>query len=283
MKQPFFYIPFRWLPFVMLCLTFAILQPVVLRALIPLPYGVLWLKSAVDALIMGGMGMLLTVAISSFHYARLDQYQRTVNYVALGIMYLIGWSLLSYFFSLLIFGLAQKRVVTSLIPFTTLVALLVYLVHLQLIHYRMVQTGSEDENRENMGGNPVSDLSGLDAEHNSALHNDREVLERVAVKSGQKIHVILVPDIVYIQSDGDYVQIITGQSRYLKEETMKYFEASLPRNRFVRVHRSYIVNVEKILRIELYEKQNQMLTLNNGDQIRASVAGYRELRTILNL
>lgn len=283
MKQPFFYIPFRWLPFVMLCPTFAILQPVVLRALIPLPYGVLWLKSAVDALIMGGMGMLLTVAISSFHYARLDQYQRTVNYVALGIMYLIGWSLLSYFFSLLIFGLAQKRVVTSLIPFTTLVALLVYLVHLQLIHYRMVQTGSEDENRENMGGNPVSDLSGLDAEHNSALHNDREVLERVAVKSGQKIHVIMVPDIIYIQSDGDYVQIVTDQSRYLKEETMKHFEANLPRSQFVRVHRSFIVNVEKILRIELYEKQNQMLTLKNGDQIRASVTGYRELRTILNL
>ena len=283
MKQPFFYIPFRWLPFVMLCLTFAILQPVVLRALIPLPYGVLWLKSAVDALIMGGMGMLLTVAISSFHYARLDQYQQTVNYVALGIMYLIGWSLLSYFFSLLIFGLAQKRVVTSLIPFTTLVALLVYLVHLQLIHYRMVQTGSEDENRENMGGNPVSDLSGLDAEHNSALHNDREVLERVAVKSGQKIHVIMVPDIIYIQSDGDYVQIVTDQSRYLKEETMKHFEANLPRSQFVRVHRSFIVNVEKILRIELYEKQNQMLTLKNGDQIRASVTGYRELRTILNL
>ena len=282
MKQPFFYIPFRWLPFVMLCLTFAILQPVVLRALIPLPYGVLWLKSAVDALIMGGMGMLLTVAISSFHYARLDQYQRTVNY-ALGIMYLIGWSLLSYFFSLLIFGLAQKRVVTSLIPFTTLVALLVYLVHLQLIHYRMVQTGSEDENRENIGGNPVSDLSGLDAEHNSALHNDREVLERVAVKSGQKIHVIMVPDIIYIQSDGDYVQIVTDQSRYLKEETMKHFEANLPRSQFVRVHRSFIVNVEKILRIELYEKQNQMLTLKNGDQIRASVTGYRELRTILNL
>jgi DNA-binding LytR/AlgR family response regulator len=79
------------------------------------------------------------------------------------------------------------------------------------------------------------------------------------------------------------VQIVTAQSRYLKEETMKYFEASLPRSRFVRVHRSYIVNVEKILRIELYEKQNQMLTLTNGDQIRASVAGYRELRTILNL
>ncbi|MFA7583957.1 MAG: LytTR family transcriptional regulator DNA-binding domain-containing protein [Proteiniphilum sp.] len=49
------------------------------------------------------------------------------------------------------------------------------------------------------------------------------------------------------------------------------------------MHRSYIVNVEKILRIELYEKQSQMLTLKNGDKIRASVSGYKALRLILNL
>ena len=91
---------------------------------------------------------------------------------------------------------------------------------------------------------------------------------------------ILVPDIVYIQSDGDYVQIVTAQSRYLKEETMKYFEASLPRNQFVRVHRSLYCQWEKILRIELYEKQNQMLT-TNGDQIRASRCGYRNCEQYL--
>ena len=108
-------------------------------------------------------------------------------------------------------------------------------------------------------------------------------LERVAVKVGQKIHVILVPDILYIQSDGDYVQIVTDQHAYMKEETMKYFETSLPQSKFVRVHRSYIVNVEKILRIELYEKQSQMLTLKNGDKIRASVSGYKALRSVLNL
>ena len=112
---------------------------------------------------------------------------------------------------------------------------------------------------------------------------EEEPLERVAVKSGQKIHVIYVPDIVYIQSDGDYVQIITSGNKYLKEDTMKYFEANLPTARFVRVHRSYIVNVEKILRIETYEKQNQMLTLANGDKIRASVSGYKALRAVLNL
>lgn len=103
------------------------------------------------------------------------------------------------------------------------------------------------------------------------------------VKTGQRIHVILTSEIVYIQSDGDYVQIVTDQSKFLKEETMKYFEANLPNNLFVRVHRSYIVNLEKISRIETYEKNNQMLMLKNGDKIKASASGYRTLRDALGL
>ena len=52
---------------------------------------------------------------------------------------------------------------------------------------------------------------------------------------------------------------------------------------FVRVHRSYLVNVSKILRIELYEKQTQMLSLSNGDKLKISVSGYKRLREVLGL
>jgi len=110
-----------------------------------------------------------------------------------------------------------------------------------------------------------------------------EIIERIAVKSGTKIHVVLVPEILYLQADGDYVQIFTAQGKYLKEQTMKYFEEHLPENQFVRVHRSVIVNVEMISRIELYEKQNQLLTLKNGQQIKTSPGGYKALRMALNL
>ena len=110
-----------------------------------------------------------------------------------------------------------------------------------------------------------------------------EIIERIAVKSGTKIHVVLVPEILYLQADGDYVQIYTAQGKYLKEQTMKYFEEHLPENQFVRVHRSVIVNVEMISRIELYEKQNQLLTLKNGQQIKTSPGGYKALRAVLNL
>jgi len=203
-----------------------------------------------------------------------------VNYFTLGFLYVALWTGLSYLLSLLILGREHGEEIRTMIPLTALIGLLIYLIHLLIIHFHMLRKEGEAETDDNEVEDEQSDLLEV---HGNENGNGEETLERVAVKTGQKIHVILVPDIVYIQSDGDYVQIVTGQARYLKEETMKYFEASLPRSKFVRVHRSYIVNVEKILRIELYEKQNQMLTLKNGDQIRASVSGYKELRTILNL
>lgn len=245
-----------------------------------LPFALLLLKSAADSLVFVGAGMLLVIAIRSSNYVKLDKYQLLVNYFMLGLLYVALWTGLSYLLSLLIFGREHGEEIRVMTPLTALIGLFIYLIHLLIIHFQMLRNEGEAERDDHEVENEQPDMLQL---HGNENGNGEETLERIAVKTGQKIHVILVPDIVYIQSDGDYVQIVTGQSRYLKEETMKYFEASLPRSRFVRVHRSYIVNVEKILRIELYEKQNQMLTLNNGDQIRASVSGYKELRTVLNL
>lgn len=281
MKLPVFYIPFRLLPVVMLCITYTVLQALAFRPIVSFPLGVLLLKSAVDALIFVGLGVLLMVVIPSFNYVKLDFYQRFINYFALGLLYISIWTTLSTLFSFLFFGKENDGEIRTLIPLTALVGLFMYVIHVQVIHFRMmrrqVEAGADSESEEENGIPDKQQMQGNEQEISE------EILERVAVKTGQKIHVILVPDIVYIQSDGDYVQIVTEHNKYLKEETMKYFETSLPRSQFVRVHRSFIVNVEKILRIELYEKQNQMLTLKNGDQIRASVSGYKELRAILNL
>ncbi|HOO94095.1 MAG TPA: LytTR family DNA-binding domain-containing protein [Proteiniphilum sp.] len=282
MKQMHFYIPFRWLPIVICSLLFALFEAAALRPMGMISPLMLWMKSFTDAFIMVGMGLLLATVIHSSLYVKLDYWQRLVNYTALGVIYMLCWGLLSYLFSLLIAGSEMKEEVQRLLPLTLFIAMLVYIIQLLIIHDRLRNEEMEEAFETDQDDLPLT-VEDQPFAAEAMNENGEESLERVAVKSGQKIHVILVPDIVYIQSDGDYVQIVTAQSRYLKEETMKYFEASLPRNRFVRVHRSYIVNVEKILRIELYKKQNQMLTLANGDQIRASVAGYRELRTILNL
>jgi len=108
-------------------------------------------------------------------------------------------------------------------------------------------------------------------------------LENIAVKTGRKIDMIPVGEILYLKSESDYVMIHTASGRFLKEQTMKQFEQSLPPEQFVRVHRSYMVNVRAISRIERYGKGEHLLILHTGATIRASEAGFRELRSRLKL
>lgn len=110
-----------------------------------------------------------------------------------------------------------------------------------------------------------------------------ERLDRISVKNGTKIHLIAVDDLRYIQACGDYVTLVTASGQYIKEQTMKYFEAHLPKQTFVRIHRSTIVNVTQISRVELFGKENYQLLLKSGDKLRVSLSGYRLLKERLEL
>ena len=109
-----------------------------------------------------------------------------------------------------------------------------------------------------------------------------DTLERITVRGGQKIKVIHVSEIEYLQAEGDYVGIVTHEGRWLKEQTMKYFEEHLPQESFVRIHRSYIVAAQKIVRIERYGNLYQVV-LRNGEKIKVSANGYKVLKERLNL
>jgi two-component system LytT family response regulator len=117
-----------------------------------------------------------------------------------------------------------------------------------------------------------------------SMQSAAEPLTRVAVRQYHQIHVIPIADIDYIESDGDYVLIHTAAGKYLKERTMKYFEQCLPQQQFARIHRSFIVNVDKVSKIELYEKEGYHVHLRTcKDIIKASAAGYRLLKDHLIL
>lgn len=109
-----------------------------------------------------------------------------------------------------------------------------------------------------------------------------EIIDRIAVKNGTRIHVIPVKDLVHVQACGDYVMLYTPQGEFLKEQTMKSLETHLPTN-FVRIHRSFIVNVEQIDRVELYAKETYHVLLKNGTTLRASISGYKQLKELLAL
>lgn len=108
-------------------------------------------------------------------------------------------------------------------------------------------------------------------------------IDRITVKDGTRIHIIKIEELLYVQACGDYTTLVTASGEYIKEQTMKYLEAHLPAENFVRIHRSSIVNVTQISRLELFGKETYQLILKNGTKLRVSLSGYRLLKERLGI
>lgn len=108
-----------------------------------------------------------------------------------------------------------------------------------------------------------------------------EFLDRIVVKTGLKIKIIYVQDIHYFEAQDDYVMIYIEGEKHLKQKTMRFFENNLDPQKFVRVHRKYIVNIDFAEQIELYEKDSYLVKLKTGTKIPVSKSGYNNLRKVL--
>lgn len=122
--------------------------------------------------------------------------------------------------------------------------------------------------------------------------NTRELLDdvqlpnannRIVVKNGSKIKIIPVQEVLYLEAADDFVKIFTKDGYFLKNKTMSFFEKFLPQDMFVRSHRSYIVNIQEITRIDPYEKDGHVAVLKNGTKINVSRNGYGKLKTVLGI
>jgi two-component system LytT family response regulator len=107
--------------------------------------------------------------------------------------------------------------------------------------------------------------------------------ERIVVKTGTKVKIIPVADVQYLQADDDYVSVVTQEGSYLKNKTMSFFEQTLDPGQFVRVHRSYMVSVQEITRIDPYEKDSHLAILKSGAKIPVSKTGYVKLKQVLGI
>lgn len=103
-------------------------------------------------------------------------------------------------------------------------------------------------------------------------------LTRIVVRKGNAINIIPVDNVRYVEAQDDYVMIFFTAGKALKQQTMKFYEDNLPKADFVRIHRSYIVKVEEIKRIEPYGKDNHVAILHSGDKLPVSRAGYKLLK-----
>ena len=121
----------------------------------------------------------------------------------------------------------------------------------------------------------------------SAIVNDEirqpEERNRIVVKEGGNIRIIPVHDIQYLEAYDDYVKIFTAKEMFLKKKTMGFYEQSLDGAQFVRVHRSYIIQLNQLTRIEPLEKDSHVALLKSGVRVPLSKSGYVKLKGVLGL
>jgi two-component system LytT family response regulator len=106
-------------------------------------------------------------------------------------------------------------------------------------------------------------------------------VERVVIRDGAQVHVLPVESIDYVHAEDDYVAFHSAGKSYLKEQTLADLEAQLDPRGFVRIHRSYLVNIERLARVELYAKDSRVAILRDGATLPVSRAGYQRLQQIL--
>jgi two-component system, LytTR family, response regulator len=106
---------------------------------------------------------------------------------------------------------------------------------------------------------------------------------RIVVKDNHQIFIIPYTDIIHIDAADDYVKIHTPTRNYLKKKTLTYFENTLPANAFCKVHRSHIIAISQIAKVEPYEKDGAIVTLLNKKEIPASKTGYIKLKECLGI
>ena len=107
--------------------------------------------------------------------------------------------------------------------------------------------------------------------------------QRIVIKLNNKIKIIPFSEIIYLEAAEDYVFVHTAEGRYMKHKTMIFFENALDKNQFVRCHRSYIVDVQQITRLEIYEKDSHVAILKNGAKVPVSKSGYGRLKLVLGV
>jgi two-component system, LytTR family, response regulator len=105
--------------------------------------------------------------------------------------------------------------------------------------------------------------------------------ERVLIRDGANVHVLPVDTIDYVEAQDDYVAFKSAGKQYLKDQTLAAVESLLDPGRFVRVHRSFVLNVDRIAKVELYAKDSRMAILRDGTRLPVSRAGYARLSQLL--
>ena len=133
-----------------------------------------------------------------------------------------------------------------------------------------------ERTKERLGGGlpPPAELA-------AAARPPAQYLERIVVKDGSRVHIIPVAKLDYAEAQDDYVALAVEGKKHLKQQTLSNLEKGLDPERFLRIHRSYIVNLDRLGKVEPYGKDTHVVILTTGAQLPVSRSGYARLREIL--
>lgn len=240
---------------------------------------ILIMDVVLSGVILSGLLILLKNIIQYGYFSSLHIRQKLINYSALAVLFVSCWLGLEFFIMYLSISENEWTVLSHTVPIRIVIALLIYGISI------MILSNSHHDEKEiiQIGDTTIKDDEIEILDNELKPETEVEIIERIVVKSGQKIEVIPIYEVIHLQAEGDYVMIHSIKGKFLKEQTMKSLESCLPPDKFVRVHRSSIINIDFIAQIELFDKQSQLLKLKNGSQVKASLAGYKLLKKALGL
>jgi len=271
-----FHDKFKIATYAIFWLLYAVVHIYIYSAFTSFSFVILITDAGAYTLLYAVTGVLLMNILKYAGFDNLNVFQRNINYFGLFLFAVIIVVGIGYVILLLISDDGTIKILQTLLPLRVFISVLIF--SLLICIYRIKLSEEKEELSEETIFSESEEVPLKDI-----ISDPKDFIDRIAIKSGQKINVIPVDEIYCLKAESDYVQVITEKGKYLKEQTMKYFEENLLPTKFVRVHRSYIVNVDAISRIELYEKQMQLVILKNGMHIRMSQSGYKLLKNILKL
>jgi len=118
---------------------------------------------------------------------------------------------------------------------------------------------------------------------NPIIYTPNEEQQRIVVKDGSEIKIIPIQTVQYIEAYDDYVKIYTEKGYTLKKQTMTHFESALPQQQFMRIHRSFILNIQELAKIESFEKNSYVAILKSGARLPISRNSYSDLKQKLGV
>lgn len=260
--------PYRWVPMLAVALLLVIAQ----TALLWFYAGTGWLPTLIDGITTIGWFMALAY-LAWFIVGTVSMYRTNIITLAAGLLFWLAGNFMICDMMERIVGLSYIPFATT-IPFRLLFGIPAWIAVLLWYHIQIIAYTASEE-----ASFTISEAE----EKAEEVSPQEEAIDRITVKDGSRIHIIKVEEILYIQACGDYTTLVTPSGEYIKEQTMKYLEAHLPADNFVRIHRSSIVNVTQISRLELFGKESYQLILKNGVKLRVSLSGYRLLRQRLGI